>query len=125
MRRIAGRQLMHFVADAVVKPVGHITADELHRRHAANPLPIGLPERAVLLTAGFQAWLIFFIAGAPDDLTEPHLIEIGGEQALVTDIEGASGVRIDDAALVAAALRHLVGVPPEPPQLGPIPSHYK
>ena len=52
---------------------------------------------------------------APDDLAEADLVKVRGEQALVTHIDGASCVRIDNAALVAAALRHLVGVPPEPP----------
>ena len=37
LRRIARRQLMHFVADAVIEPIGQITTDEFHRRHAADP----------------------------------------------------------------------------------------
>jgi len=59
--------------------------------------------------------VLLFLAMSSDDLAETDLVEVGGEQAIIPNVDGASGVRVDDATLVAAALRHLVSVPPEPP----------
>jgi hypothetical protein len=59
--------------------------------------------------------MVLFLPMASDNLAETDLVEVRGEQAIVPNIDGASCVRIDDAALVAAALRYLESVPPEPP----------
>jgi hypothetical protein len=47
--------------------------------------------------------VILFLARASDDLAETDFVEVGGEQAIVPNEDGTSGVRVDDAALVFGA----------------------
>jgi hypothetical protein len=58
---------------------------------------------------------------------ELHLLEVHGQQplAFTAKVDRRTAVRIDDAALITPAMGDLVGVPPEVPKLGAVPSDDK
>src|SRR5712691_10419450 len=53
LSRISG-QLVHFIADAVIKPVRHIAADEFQWSHPPDLISIRLPKWAVEASAGLD-----------------------------------------------------------------------
>jgi hypothetical protein len=70
---------MNLVADGVVEPFRHVAPDELDRRHAADFVGIGLPQRAMKLAAGFSAPVL-------DRFRDLHLLEISrGQPPLIGD----------------------------------------
>src|SRR5208282_4716789 len=81
--RCITRQLMNFIADAVIKPVRQVSTDELHGSHAADLLPVRLPKRAIQESPRLRALVAIFFPVAPDYLAETHLGEVGDEQAVL------------------------------------------
>src|ERR1700681_75227 len=97
---------MHFIRDTVLKETGHVAPNELDRREAPNPAPIGLPQRAVQLAAMFSGRLT--LAPASEDLAAPRILEFTGEYTLVVDKDGHSCLWIHYSPEVGARSRQRV-----------------
>jgi hypothetical protein len=53
------------------------------------------------------------VSGAPDDLADPGLSEVGGEEPAFTQLDTHTGVRVDHASQVWPAASYLVRMPPK------------
>ena len=102
--------------------VVHVTADEVDGCKASNLVAICLPKRTVERPTGMIGSLAL-----TQYFAELHLFEVHRQQALAftAEVDRAPAVRINHAALITPAAGNLVGMPPEIPELGSVPSDHE
>src|SRR5579864_251511 len=104
---------MNLIADRVVEPPRHVASDEFDGRHAADLVPIGLPEWTMKWPAGF-------VASGFHRFGDLHLLEVGDRQATFVHEHGPPRIAIDGTTEVWTRARHAIGVPPEITQFCPL-----
>src|SRR5882724_2607223 len=107
---------MNFVTNCIVEPSRHVASDELNRRHAADLVGIGLPQRTVNRPTGLP------FPGL-DSFGDLDLLKLGDGQPAVIDKYRFACFGIDDAAQVWTRTRHAVSMAPEIAELRPLPTH--
>ena len=114
--RIIG-QLVRLIAYGVIKPLVHITSNEIQRGDTADSLAIGLPERAIDRLPGFQIGAFFPLTGAANHLAETRLSEVGSDEPAITHLHPHARVRLNHAPPGTVRSEPLVRVPPKVRQL--------
>ena len=61
----------------------------------------------------FSIGALFLLTGAADDLAEPRLSKVGGDQPALAQFHPHASVRVDHAPLVAPGARNLIRMAPK------------
>src|SRR5580658_10472252 len=108
---------MHFIRDAIVEEILHVTTDKLKGREAPDAFTVRLPKWAVDRAPVFHAVV------AAEDLAPADFFKLRGKHSLIVHDQRCARVGIDDTPQTGTGLRHRIRVLPEIGQLCSVPAN--